>query len=67
VERAIAITPPMIPPTMIGVIDLREVGEAEEEREADGKDEGADLAWESSKPGLLKGEEMNKYCMRKKC
>jgi hypothetical protein len=64
VKRAIAITPPMIPPTMTGVLDLRDVGEAKEEWEADGKDEGADLAGESSKPGLLKGDEMNKYCMR---
>jgi hypothetical protein len=67
VKRAIAITPPMIPPTTAGVVDLREVVEGEEEREADGKDDGADLAGELSKPGLLKRDETNEYCLREKC
>jgi hypothetical protein len=33
--------PPTIPPTIAGVIDLRDVGETEEKRELDGEDEGA--------------------------
>ena len=62
VKRDAAITPPMIPPTTAGVFNLREVGEGEEGCGPDGKDEGADLVGDSSKPGLWekKGNEMNK-------
>ena len=45
----------MIPPTTVGVVDMREVGEADGELEPDGKDKGAVAVGESSKPGLLKG------------
>jgi hypothetical protein len=54
VKSVMAISPPMILPTIAGVTDLREVGKAEEDREPDDKDEGANIAGESSKPGLLK-------------
>jgi hypothetical protein len=56
VKRAMVITPPMIPPTMVGVIKFKlfEVGGVEEARGADGNDEGVDLVGGSPEPGLLK-------------
>ena len=54
IKRVKAVTPPMTPPTMAGVVNLCEIGEDDEIVETDGKDEGADLVGEP-KSGLLKG------------